>query len=303
MREHVEHVRIVLDRLRQADLKLNISKCTWFAQEVLILGHVVSYNRIAMDPRKIEAIRNWKEPTNKKGVHSFLGLCNFYRELHPSNFAKCAAPLYNLLKKDVEFDMSPDCKNSFKELKAILTSDLVVRPPDFTKEFFLNTDASGYAIGAILGQKDEEGKEYVIAYASRLLKNAEKHYSVTEKECLAVVWATKHFRVYLFGKQFFVITDHRSLEWLLTLKDGSERLLRWSCYLQGLDFKIIYRPGRHHTNVDALSRPILAVNVISKKKNEIEDSVEKSLDIFENEPLLFFEKKGKHLPGASANVV
>ena len=138
-------------------------------------------------------------------------------------------------------------------------------------------------------------------YASRLLKGAEVHYGITEKECLAVVWAVKHFRVYLHGTKFIVITDHSALKWLMTINDPTGRLARWSLYLQAYDFEIIHRKGKKHTNVDALSRPVL----MSEKAVEevIEEISPKTLDPYEDEHLLHFLKYGKHRVGASKNQV
>ena len=106
-----------------------------------------------------------------------------------------------------------------------------------------------------MAQVDQDNKEYVCYYASRLLKGAEVHYGITEKECLAVVWAVKHFRVYLHGTKFIVIADHSALKWLMTINDPTGRLARWSLYLQAYDFEIIQR--KKHTNVEAFSTPVL----------------------------------------------
>ena len=115
------------------------------------------------------------------------------------------------------FDKS--CEIAFAKLKELLTSNPVLRPPDFHRDFFLYTDSSGFACGAILGQKSDDGKEYVVAYASRILKGAEKNYTITEKEALAVIWAVKYFREYLVGKLFYIISDHKALLWLMNLRD------------------------------------------------------------------------------------
>ena len=301
--DHMKHIETVMNKLDAANLKINLEKCSWCAEEITILGHVVSFNKIMMDPRKIEVVKEWKTPKNVKQVQQFLGLANYYRR-HVLNFSKHAAPLYNLLKKETLFIFGPECEKAFEEIKGLLTSNPVLRPPDFKREFFLYTDASGYCLGAVLGQKDEEGREYVVSYGSRMLKGAEVHYSITEKECLGVVWAVKHFRVYLYGRKFTIITDHSSLLWLMNIKDPNGRLARWSLYLQTLEYTIVHRAGRIHSNVDVLSRPVLSVTLAQANFDEVEsESNEKGLDIFENEPLLHFIKFGKHLPGTSKSVV
>ena len=131
----------------------------------------------------------------------------------------------------------------FDNLKNALTSYPVLRQPDFTKEFWLYTDASGYCLGAVLAQKDENGKDFACAYISKGMDPAQQNYTVTEKECLAVVWAIKKFRIYLY-KKFYVVTDHVALAWLISLKDPNGRLPRWACYLQAYDMEIIHRKGQ-----------------------------------------------------------
>ena len=135
----------------------------------------------------------------------------------------------------------------------------ILRKPDFSRPFNVSTDASTTALGAILTQTDDDGNEYVVCYASRLLKDSEKHYSITELECLAVVWAINYFRVYLFGNKFTITTDHYALKWLLTVKNPNTRLTRWAILLQSFKFEVIHKSGKKHTNVDALSRPVLIV--------------------------------------------
>ena len=295
-KDHLKHVRIVFDRLKDANLKLNGEKCMWFAKVIKVLGHIVSNNSVSMDPEKIKAIDERAPPTNVKQLQQFLGLCNYYRRFI-KDFAKLANPLFALLTKEAKWNWSDECNKSFNDLKTALISYPVLRQPDLRKEFILYTDASGFALGAILAQIDNSGKDYVCAYASRALKGAEKHYGITEKECLAVVWGIKQFRIYLYGTHFKTITDHSALNWLMKINDPSGRLARWSIYLQAYDMEIIHRKGSHHSNVDALSRP--AVNTISTLQVEETDSQEKSLDPWDDECLLNYLQKGKHVPGMS----
>ena len=177
----------------------------------------------------------------------------------------------------------------------------VLRPPNFDKKFTLSTDASGFALGATLGQFDDMGNEYVVAYASRLLKGSELHYGITKKECLAVVWAIRTFRPYLHNVEFDCITDHSALQWLLKAKDLINTCARWALYLGLFRFNIIHRKGSKHCNADALSRPV--VNNISIDTVETnEDTLDES-DPHENEPLIHFLKFGKHINGATRKQV
>ena len=233
--EHMRHLEVAASRLKEANLKLNAGKCTWMARQVKLLGFMVSGDGVCMDPDKIEAISKRVPPKDVKGVQTWLGICNYYRR-HVKDFAKIAAPLVELLKKDVPFEWGNEQQISFEKLKMGLVSYPILKHPDFSKKFIISTDASGFALGAVLAQIDENKIEYAVAYASRAMKGAELHYGITEKECLAVVWAIKQFRVYLYGTHFTVITDHSALAWLMNITDPTGRLARWSIYLQAYDF-------------------------------------------------------------------
>src|SRR6185369_3154025 len=144
---------------------------------------------------------------------------------------------------------------AFEHLRKCLTTQPIVVYPDVNKPYILHTDASNYAVGAVLSQKDDEEHERVIAYASRVLTIAETHYTVTEKECLAVIWATKHFYHFLQGSSFSIVTDHEAIPWLKKHNNPKGRLARWIIHLSEYEpYTIIRRKGSSHTNADALSR-------------------------------------------------
>ncbi|GFY16753.1 hypothetical protein TNCV_2788751 [Trichonephila clavipes] len=168
-------------------------------------------------------------------------------------FCYLAEPLQSLLKSGVEFHWGPEEVEAFHSLKKALTSDPVLGMYDERASTEIHTDASGYGIGAVLVQI-QNNVEKVIAYASRTLTKAEKNYSTTERECLAIVWATNKFRPYIFGKHFTVVTDHHSLCWFMNLKDPSGRLARWALRLQEHDFDVKYKTRKKHSDADALSR-------------------------------------------------
>jgi hypothetical protein len=297
---HVLHIQQVLKRLTDVNLKLNSSKCFWFAYSFKLLGHVVTPEGITMDPLKVEAVQSFKPPQNVKQVQSFLGICNYYRRFI-KDFAKISQPISKLICKDTLFIWSTDCDSACNLLKQLLLSYPSLRQPDITRPFIVYTDASDYALGAILAQKDENNQDYVCHYASRLLKNAEIHYGISEKECLAIVYAIRQFRIYLHGGHFTVETDHNALVWLMSIRDPTGKLDRWSIFLQQYDYSIIHRPDRKHSNVDTLSRPILSLQIDSSSTPELIDlpSYINDVDPYEDEALIHYLQFGRHLSGQS----
>ena len=251
--EHIEYLRKVFGRLRQAGLRLKPTKCHLVQQEVGYLGYVVSDEGISADPKKIEAVESFPVPTDLTSLRSFLGLASYYRRFVPG-FSKAAQPLYALTRKNVPFVWNASCQEAFDHLKQLLTEAPVLAFPDFEKDFILETDASGAGLGAVLSQEQEDGSQRPIAFASRTLQPSEKNYGVSEMEALGVVWATKHFRPYLYGHHCDVITDHEALKALLNTPQPSGKLARWGMALQELDLAIAYRSGRKNEKADALSR-------------------------------------------------
>ena len=249
---HIQNLRTVFSRLREANLKLSPKKCTLFRRQLKFLGHIVSESGVSTDPKKLEAVINWPTPTNVSEVRRFLGLCSYYRRFVP-NFADTAHPLHQCTEHTQVFDWNPDAQLAFANLKRALVEAPILGYPDPDGHFILDTDASAYGIGAVLSQI-QNGEERVVAYFSRALSRPERQYCVTRRELLAVVRSVQHFHPYLYGRHFTIRTDHAALRWLLSFRSPEGQVARWIECLEQYDFQIEHRPGAKHGNADALSR-------------------------------------------------
>jgi hypothetical protein len=263
--DHVRRMRSVFNRVREANFKLNVAKCTFAVPEVVYLGHVVNKQGVDPNPSKVSAIKNFPRPKTVKDVRSFLGLSGYYRAFI-RNYAATSRPLTSLTKKNEQFKWTDLQQQAFDNLKAALTSDSVLAHPRFDQPFILSTDASDYAISAILSQL-HDNKERPISFASRMLNAAERNYSTTRKELLAVVFGTQIHRCFLYGRKFEVVTDHAALKWLITVKNHHcARLTRWVLKLAEYDFDIEHKADKKHVNADCLSRHIISVTTAGDRK-------------------------------------
>lgn len=261
LQEHIERLTLIFKRLREHNFKIQLDKSEFLRKEVSYLGHVVTPEGVRPNPDKITAIKNFPIPKTQKEIKSFLGLLGYYRRFI-KNLAKITKPLTRCLKKDGKIIHDQEFVNCFNTCKNILTNDPVLQYPDFTKPFILTTDASNFAIGAVLSQ-GEIPQDRPVAYASRTLNDTETRYSTIEKELLAIIWACKYFRPYLYGRKFKIYTDHRPLMWLHNLKEPNSKLMRWRLRLEEFDYQIIYKKGKFNTNADCLSR--ISINALENE--------------------------------------
>jgi len=248
LEDHLRYLRKIFKRLKEFNLKIQTNKCEFLKKEAEFLGHIITPEGIKPNPTKIDAILKFPIPKTHKQIKSFLGMIGFYRKFI-NNLAKISKPLTLCLKKGRKVIHDEEFVKPFELCKIILCNESILSRLDFSKTFTVVTDASKFALGAVLTQNQKP-----ICYASRTLNPAEINYSTTEKELLAIVWAVRYFRPYLFGRHFKIKTDHKPLKWLANLKEPNSKLVRWKLLLSEYDFEIDYIKGKDNVVADALSR-------------------------------------------------
>ena len=258
--EHFQNLEAVFKRLQTAGLRVNSKKCRFFADRIEYCGHEVSKDGLRKLKTKIQAIVDAPRPENVSQLRSFLGLLNYYQRFLP-DLATTLHPLNNLLHKGTKFDWCTDCQAPFKKVKNLISiaSDQVLTHYDPRLPVRLASDASPYGIGAVLSHVYPTGEERPIAFASRTLTQAEKGYSQIDKEALAIIWAVKRFNIYLYGRQFELVTDHQPLISIFNPEKGiptmtAARLQRYALFLAGHDYTIMYKQTKEHANADSMSR-------------------------------------------------
>ncbi|XP_067622234.1 retrovirus-related Pol polyprotein from transposon 412 isoform X2 [Eurosta solidaginis] len=249
---HLKNLEKVFETCRKFNLKLNPIKCNFLRSEVTFLGHKCTSKGLLPDDSKIDAIKRYTKPKDKDAVRRFVAFANYYRRFIP-NFASLAAPLNRLNRKKVEFVWDEACENAFEKLKQALMSPQLLQYPDFTKEFIITVDASKSGCGAILSQKHGDN-DLPICFASKSFNKAEQKKAIIELELLAIHFAIKHFRPYVYGTNFTVKSDHRPLVYLFNMKDPSSKLSRIRLELSEYKFTIEYIKGKSNVVADALSR-------------------------------------------------
>lgn len=296
---HLNNIKKVFETLEKANMKVQINKCEFFKSEVEYLGFIVSSEGIKTNPKKVEAIKNFPYPKTLKDLRSFLGMSGFYRRFI-KDYAKLAKPLTALLRGEegrmsktmsakTPIILSPQAIEAFNKIKSTLTSsEVMLQYPDYKKDFHLTTDASNFALGAVLEQDKKP-----IVFISRTLNKAEEHYATNEKEMLAIVWALKSLRNYLYGSAAIKIyTDHQPLTYALSNKNTNSKLKRWKAILEEYNYEMKYKSGSSNVVADALSRPAQDIQVNSMTVTQHSDkSSSQNLIPFTDAPINVFKNQ------------
>ena len=270
----LDHVGLVLNHLKEFNLKIKPKKTSFFQSSVVFLGHVLSKNGISPNLEKVSKVKDWPVPKSAKKVHSFLGLASYYRRFIPQ-FAKWASPLHELIRPVTTkkkcagtkvpplsqnlppFQWSPECQESFEKLKEALITTPVLSYLDYSKPFILEMEPSLKGLGAVLSQEDSDGNVCIVSFASRALKPYEKsmkNYSSMKLKLLALKWSVcKKFKDYLIGSKFTVLMDNNPLTYLCTSRLGASQI-HWLSDLTLFDFDIKYHAGKCNQAADALSQ-------------------------------------------------
>ncbi|GBG72657.1 hypothetical protein CBR_g12230 [Chara braunii] len=252
LQEHQGHLRQVLEKLREANFKINAKKCEWAKTQVLYLGHVLDGDGIKPEDSKIVAIRDWPTPRTLTELRSFLGLANYYRKF-VRNFSTIAAPLRRLLKKEAIWQWDRDCMSALKKLKRALMEYPVLKVADPSLPFVVTTDACRYGIGAVLQQDDDNGYRPV-EFMSARMPSEKVATSTYERELYALRQALEHWKHYLLRRHFKVYSDHETLRWLKTQAKMTPKLTRWAVEIDQYDFELKPVKGKYYVVADALSR-------------------------------------------------
>ncbi|CAG8641326.1 2328_t:CDS:2, partial [Paraglomus occultum] len=252
--EHMDHLRQTFEKCRKYGLKLKKKKCYFGCEKLEFLGHVVSREGLIVDDRKVNAVEQYGTPKDTTQIKQFLGMTGYYAQFI-NGYQEMAAPLQKLLGKRKQFVWTTEQDEAMQQLKDALITSPVLAYPNMKEHFTLITDASNFGLGAVLAQYDPITKqEYAVGYASKSLSPAERNYSATHREGLAVKWALKKFQRYLRGRQFTIVTDHAALLPIIQYREPEGRTGRWAMELMEYDFDMEHRKGEENQVADALSR-------------------------------------------------
>lgn len=255
--EHIEHIEKVIKAIANEGFRLKFKKCTFAAESVKYLGHIIEHNTVKPVKDNLISIQNFPTPKTQKNIRQFLGKINFYHEYIPKS-SILLDPLHKLLRKNEKFIWSEECEMSFTNIKKLLCSQPVLEIFDKNLPIRIYTDASLDGIGAVFKQVQNNGKEKPVAYFSKKLNDAQKKKKAIYLECLAIKEAVKYWQYWLIGRRFTVFSDHKPLENMNIKARTDEELGELAYYLSQYNFEVKYIPGKDNAEADSLSRnPVL----------------------------------------------
>ena len=253
---HVQYLNRLFEHLIECGLTLNLEKSQFFRESVPFLGIFLTHESVILDPSKLQVIQNFPVPKSKQQLQSFLGVCGYYRRFSVRH-ATFVDPFRDLLSQDTLWGWTEKHGLAFERLKKNFLDCVALSHYMPNVKLKLQTGASDIGISGVLYQEDADGSPRIVSLISRVLKKYERNYTVTEKELLAIVYSVLRFRYYLVGTSFDIITDHKSLTFLLTSRFNSARLMRWILYLQEYNFEVQYCKGSDNIVADFFSRNLL----------------------------------------------
>lgn len=279
--EHLAHLKKLFGRFRKAGITIKLNKCRFAQKEVSFIGHLISPEGIKVDEKRVEAIKAFPPPRNLKALRAFLGFLNYDRRFCP-NFSSLVLPLLRLLKKDTKWRWTSAEQEAFLKVKEVFLKAPMLSHPDPNERYYIETDASNYAVASMLYQLEPiTGRKKIISFHSRSLRGPEINYAITEKEALAVVTALKQYRVFVINSKLTIISDNKALSFIQTCKLTNSRLSRWILTLQEYNFDIVYRPGKFNTICDILSRNPSDASYGELKRQIIGNEKRYSIDLLE----------------------
>ncbi|GBG64571.1 hypothetical protein CBR_g45265 [Chara braunii] len=300
LQQHQVHLRQVLEKLREANFKINAKKCDWAKTQVLYLGHVLDGDDVKPKDCNIATIRDWPTPHTLTELRSFLGLAIYYRKF-VRNFSTIAAPLRRLLRKETIWKWDKDCMSAMKKLKQALIEYPVLKVADPSLPFVVTTNASQYGIGAVLQQDDGNGYRPV-EFMSARMPSEKVATSTYEREFYALRQALEHWKHYLLGRHFKVYSDHETLRWLKTQAKMTPKLTRWAAEIDQYDFELKPVKGKYNVVADALSRRADYCGAIVHYLDIGKDLQQKIREAYAQDPIYSdLLKKVKEAPQTESN--
>jgi len=254
LKKHKWHVRLILNRLREADLQIDIDKCKFHVQKIIFLELLMSIERLKKNSRKIQAVVNWSTLNNLTQIQSFIDFYNFYRRFI-KNFSKIVHSMIQLTQKKIIFEWNKVCQTAFNHMKRRMTETSILRHFDQTYDFILEINSFNYVNDKVLSQYDDENVLHSIVFYNKNMSSAECNYKIYNKKLLIIIWAFEHwwFKLKLINISIKMFIDHQALISLMKDKKLSQQQMHWVQKLTDFNFKIMYWSDKQNIKIDALT--------------------------------------------------